>query len=104
MREENQIVIVGIRNVGEVEALRQRFGQGQFWLVAVHADYETRWKRVEHSGSYLSEDIFKRDDRRDSSEDDQYGQSVQRCVYEADYIEVVPCVVEGCEKAMATPA
>jgi deoxycytidylate deaminase len=42
--------------------------------------------RIENSGSYPNEDIFKRDDRRDSSEDDQYGQSVQRCVYEADYI------------------
>src|SRR4030042_4930397 len=80
----DQIVIVGIRNIGEVKALRQHFSQ--FWLVAVHADYETRWMRIENSGSYPNEDIFKRDDCRDSSEDDQYGQSVQRCVYEADYI------------------
>jgi deoxycytidylate deaminase/cytidylate kinase len=86
MSNENQIVIVGIRNIGEVKSLRRRFGQGQFWLVAVHADYDTRWKRVKDSGSYPNEDIFKRDDRRDSSEDDQYGQSVQSCVYEADYI------------------
>jgi len=79
-----QIVIVGIRNIGEVNALRQKFPQ--FWLVAVYADYKIRWERIKDSGSYLNEKVFERDDRRDSGEDESYGQSVQRCVYEADYV------------------
>jgi deoxycytidylate deaminase len=80
------IVVDGVRNVGEVKALREKFPQGRFWLVAVHADYTTRWKRVQRLGSYDNEDCFKRDDLRDSGEDDPAGQDVRHCVYDADYV------------------
>ena len=36
------IIIDGIRNIGEVESLRKKYSQSHFWLVAVYADYETR--------------------------------------------------------------
>jgi len=82
---ECDIVIDGIRNIGEVEALRGKYTQFHFWLVAVYADYETRWKRVKER--YPNEEVFKRDDRRDSDdEDEKCGQNVQKCVYEADYV------------------
>jgi deoxycytidylate deaminase len=80
------VVIDGIRNIGEVESLRRKYPQSHFWLVAVYADYETRWKRVQDISLYQNELIFKRDDIRDSDEDDRDGQSVQKCVYEADYV------------------
>jgi deoxycytidylate deaminase len=78
------IVIDGIRNIGEVEFLRDKYPHLHFWLVAVYADYETRWKRVR--SLYPSERVFERDDIRDSDEDEKYGQNVQRCVYEADFV------------------
>lgn len=84
--DNGDIVIDGIRNIGEIYFLRRRYSQGEFWLVAVYADYETRWQRVLTSKIYTDGLIFKRDDQRDSDEDDDKGQSVQRCVYEADYV------------------
>lgn len=78
------IVIDNIRNTGEIEALRALFAN--FWLVAVYADFETRWSRIESRGLYPNRSVFKRDDIRDSYEDDPSGQNVQRCVYEADYV------------------
>jgi deoxycytidylate deaminase len=69
-----------------VQVLRDIYSQSKFWLVAVYADYGTRWKRIDALGFYPNENVFKRDDSRDSEEDDPLGQSVQRCVYEADYV------------------
>lgn len=80
------IVIVGIRNPGEVESLRKTFPQGHFWLIAVYADYSTRWKRIDQLNIYTNEKLFKRDDIRDSDEDDPAGQNVKDCVYMADYV------------------
>ncbi|TSA44934.1 hypothetical protein D4R52_03380 [bacterium] len=82
--QADNIVIDGIRNVGEIELLRNKYPK--FRVVAVYADYEVRWSRIKGANLYLTEDVFKRDDTRDSDEDDPCGQSVQRCVYEADYV------------------
>ncbi len=81
---QGDIVIDGIRNIGEVEFLREKYSQTQFWLVAVYADYEMRWERLKER--YPDEKVFKRDDLRDSNEDEKFGQSVQKCVYEADFV------------------
>ncbi|MFC1765413.1 deaminase [Planctomycetota bacterium] len=78
------VVIDGIRNIHEVKYLRKTYSS--FWLLAVHADYETRWKRVEKSNVYANEKDFRRDDLRDSGEDDPAGQDVRDCVYDADYV------------------
>jgi len=80
----DNMVIDGIRNIGEVEWLRKQYPQ--FWLIAVYADYVTQWARTKGSGLYPNEEIFKRDNQRDSGEDEPFGQTVQRCVYEADYV------------------
>lgn len=82
--DRGNIVIDGIRNMGEVRILREMIPW--FRLLAVHADYETRWKRIQHANSYDSEQCFGRDDLRDSGEDDPTGQDVRHCVYTADYI------------------
>lgn len=79
------LVIDGIRNRGEVEFLRDAFPQTQFWLIAVYADYETRYQRVKTK--YPNENIFERDDKRDSNEEDEpFGQNVELCVRDADYV------------------
>jgi len=82
--KKDDIVIAGIRNPGEVESLRRKCPN--FWLVAVYADYTTRWNRLKNTGAYPNETVFQRDDQRDSDEGDRHGQNVQRCVYEADYV------------------
>ena len=82
--EKNDIVIDGIRNLGEIAWLRQEYPR--FWLIAVYADYERRRMRLKGAGIYPDETVFERDDRRDSGEGDGYGQNVQKCVYEADYV------------------
>lgn len=81
---DENIVIDGIRNVGEVEWLRKRFAE--FWLIAVYADYTTQWERIKNLRLYPNEEVFKRDNQRDSGEDERFGQNVQRCVYESDYV------------------
>lgn len=81
---QGDIVIDGIRNIGEVEALRTKYPQSHFWLVAVYANYETRWERIRER--YPNEKVFERDDLRDSNEDERFGQNVQKCVYEADFV------------------
>lgn len=83
---QGDLVIDGIRNIGEVKALRDTYPRPKFWLVAVYADYETRWNRIEEGNRYPNQKTFNRDDHRDSQEDDPCGQSVQRCVYGADYV------------------
>jgi deoxycytidylate deaminase len=80
------IVIDGIRNTEEVEYLRKVIPHGKFWLIAVYADVDTRWERLEAQGSYENRKVFVRDDQRDSREDNPAGQRVQRCVYSADYV------------------
>jgi len=82
--EKDDIVIDGIRNIGEAEWLRQQFPN--FWLLAVYADYATRWERLKKTCAYPNETVFQRDDHRDSGEGERHGQNVQKCVYEADYV------------------
>ncbi len=81
---DERIVLDGIRNIGEVEWLRKKFTQ--FWLIAVYADYPTQWNRIKNLNLYPNEKVFERDNHRDSGEDEPFGQNVQRCVYESDYI------------------
>jgi deoxycytidylate deaminase/cytidylate kinase len=80
----DDMVIAGIRNHGEVEWLRRTYPN--FRLVAVYADYATRWNRLKNTHAYPNETVFQRDDHRDSDEGERHGQDVQRCVYEADYV------------------
>lgn len=77
------IVVDGFRNFLEVQAIRNIFPQ--FFLVAICAEKDKRWKRVQkdYKGNYNE---FEEDDRRDQNEDFDWGQSVQRCVDDADYV------------------
>jgi deoxycytidylate deaminase len=80
---QQSLVVDGIRNCEEVSAFRERFPS--FFLVAVCAGRDNRWKRVreDYGGD---EAQFQRDDRRDKDEGQPWGQCVQRCVDDADYV------------------
>ena len=81
-----KIVIDGIRNVGEIERLQEKFGY-EFILIAVLSSSEARWERIK-SVAYidqgLSEEHFHQDDLRDRDEDIKWGQQVELCIDRAD--------------------
>ena len=81
IKNEN-IVIDGFRNFLEVQEIRKIYPR--FFLVAICAEKEERWKRVRKD--YRDYNEFEDDDRRDQNEDFAWGQSVQKCVDDADYV------------------
>jgi deoxycytidylate deaminase/dephospho-CoA kinase len=80
---DKDIVIDGFRNFKEVEEIRKIYPR--FFLVAICAEKDERWKRVRSDYKGNSNE-FEEDDRRDQNEDFDWGQSVQRCVDDADYV------------------
>jgi deoxycytidylate deaminase len=83
-----KFVVDGIRNVGEIEYLRDHFGYG-FTLIGIIPTNEARWDRI-GSKSY-SEDKegqthFFADDIRDRDEESSDGQQVGKCVDQADIL------------------
>ena len=80
---DKNIMIDGLRNFKEVEEIRRIYPR--FFLVAICAEKDERWKRVlkDYGGRYNE---FEDDDRRDQNEDFDWGQSVQKCVDDADYV------------------
>jgi deoxycytidylate deaminase len=84
---DDRIVIDGIRNVGEIDYLRDRFGTG-FFLFALDSNPSERWARLEHVYTRLELGLedFKKDDERDRDEEHVFGQQVQLCVDQADVL------------------
>lgn len=80
---DKKVVIDGFRNFQEIQEIRKIYPH--FFLVAICAEKNERWQRVknDYEGRYNE---FERDDRRDRSEDFDWGQSVQKCVDDADYV------------------
>jgi deoxycytidylate deaminase len=80
---DQPIVIDGFRNPSEVQEIRRIYPN--FFLVAVCADKAERWTRVRRDyGGNQNE--FEDDDRRDQYEEFKWGQGVQKCVDDADYV------------------
>jgi deoxycytidylate deaminase len=82
------IVFDGIRNLGEIERLRDIFGY-KFSLIAVLSSNDDRWGRI-GSAAYLDKGLtlsdFIQDDQRDSNEEVAWGQQVQLCIDRADIL------------------
>jgi deoxycytidylate deaminase len=80
------LVLDGIRNTGEIEYLRDRFGE-RFFVFAIDAPASERWDRIrkeQYEPQGLSYDAFVDDDTRDRDEETIEGQQVQLCVDLAD--------------------
>ena len=89
-RSKNQwssIVIDGIRNVGEVEVLKERFGQ-HFYLIALECPQSERWRRLRptYEKEGLALEDFLRDNEQDRLQEYAHGQQVQLCVDRADVL------------------
>jgi deoxycytidylate deaminase len=84
-RRLKRVVIDSIRNTAEIEAFKDRFGD-KFFLLAIDAEADIRWQRLER--------LYKKDregfdinDKRDSGEDQpKHGQQVKRCIELADIL------------------
>jgi len=83
----DRIVVDGIRNLSEIEFLRDRFGN-RFFLFALECPLSHRWERLrpsyEQAGRSMED--FLKDDARDQNEELDYGQQVQHCVDQADVL------------------
>jgi deoxycytidylate deaminase/dephospho-CoA kinase len=82
------LVIDGLRNVGEIEHLRDLFGY-YFTLVALLSSKDDRWARIGqrlYLDNNLTKTDFDDDDERDWEEDTPYGQQVRLCVDKADIL------------------
>jgi dephospho-CoA kinase len=86
-RDRDIIIVDGIRNPGEAEYLKKKFGE-DFSLIAVDAPTETRFQRLQgrkdpKDPQTLEE--FKKADARDRGQGEPpYGQQVGACVKMAD--------------------
>lgn len=77
------IIIDGIKNEGEVNALRQF---PYFFLFSVQAPKETRSDRAITAGTFSNQAEFEKADLRDQLEEYEYGQQVSKCSYLSDII------------------
>lgn len=76
-------VIDSIRNTHEVDKFKKTYPD--FYLFAIWASKDTRWKRVEEKYNRdLSQ--FENDDKRDKDEKDENGQQITLCYQMADII------------------
>jgi dephospho-CoA kinase len=77
-------IIESIRNVGEIEALKQL---GTFYLIAVDAKQEQRYKRIILRNSetdVISFEEFVSNEHREMQSDDPSAQNIQACIELAD--------------------
>jgi len=81
------LLIDGIRNVGEIEVLRERFGQ-HFYLIALECPQSERWRRLKptYEKKGLTLEDFLRDNEQDRLQEYAHGQQVQLCVDKADVL------------------
>lgn len=74
------ILVDSIRNVAEIDALRDNY---KTYIWAIYANLRTRQERMKEEYNYRF-DLFNRDDLRDHEEQIKHGQQVDTCVDEAD--------------------
>ncbi len=81
-----RLVIDGIRNLGEIQRLREHYGFN-FTLIALLSSSDVRWERIK-SAAYLGKGLtqvdFYQDDTRDRDEETPWGQQVELCIDKAD--------------------
>lgn len=79
-----KVVIETLRNPAEVDVLRSEF-RG-FFLIAIDAEIETRWRRLKHIYKG-NRDKFNINDERDAgTKQPKYGQQVKKCIELADIL------------------
>lgn len=87
--EDHSLSFDGIRNLGEIEALKEHYGR-RFYLIALECPQSERWRRLErrYRAKGLSLADFNADNERDRMQEYAHGQQVQLCVDQADVLIV----------------
>jgi len=90
MKKNNDVkVIDGIRNSGEVDFLRQQFGD-DFKLIAIDAPQQVRFERIVKRKRPIDpktwEEFIVADERDQGKDQPEYGQQVRKCIEMADLI------------------
>jgi len=87
-RDKELTVIDGIRNPGEIDYLKKKFGS-MFLLIATDAPRERRFELLQQRGDprdpQTMEEFVKVDDRDQGINEPVYGQQVAKCVERADF-------------------
>lgn len=87
-RDKELTVIDGIRNPGEVDYLKKKFGN-KFFLMSTDAPRERRFELMQQRGDPRDprtfEEFVKVDDRDQGANEPPYGQQVAKCVERADF-------------------
>lgn len=100
LNKDKKIIIDGIRNPGEVEYLRKKYGK-DFVLIAVDAPQQLRFERMLKRTKKTDPKTFDEFvvlDRRDQGEGEpEHGQQTKRCIEKADFVIVNDGSVEQLE-------
>jgi dephospho-CoA kinase len=87
--EKQFLIIDGIRNPGEVEFLRKKFGK-DFVLIAVDAPREIRFRRLlerkKEEDPKTFEEFLEIDETDLGKNQPEYGQNVEECLKLSDYL------------------
>lgn len=87
--DKEMLIVDGIRNPGEVEYLRKKFG-GNFVLIAVDAPQKLRFERIVKRTRSTDPKTWKEfvflDERDQGKGEPAYGQQTVRCRDQADFV------------------
>lgn len=101
LNKDKKIIIDGIRNPGEIEYLRKKYGK-DFVLIAVDAPQQLRFERMLKRNKKTDPKTFEEFvvlDKRDQGEGEpEYGQQTRKCIEKADLTIVNDGSVEDLEK------
>lgn len=98
--EKELIIIDGIRNPGEIEFLRKKFGD-DFKLIAVDAPIQLRFERIirrryERVKSFRQ--FLEIDERDQGKNEPEWGQQTKKCLEQADFLIINDGTIEDLRK------
>ena len=100
-RDKDMIIIDGIRNPGEINYLREKFGKN-FVLIGIDAPQEIRFERVKKRGQYNDPKNFEEfvvlDERDQGKNEPEWGQQVRKCLEQADFFIINDGSIEQLEQ------
>lgn len=85
LESRTNCIIESLRTPGEVEMLRQK---GNFYLLAVDADPEIRYKRIQgrmNETDNITYEVFLENEQREMISEDPNKQNISKCIQMADF-------------------
>lgn len=102
--DKELIVVDGIRNPGEIEFLRKKYGE-KFALIGVDAPPKLRFERLAKRGSERDpktwEEFLEMDERDQGIGEPEYGQQTKKCLEQSDFLVFNEGTKEEMEKEIS---